>query len=235
MFLHPARYPPELCYTDELMKREEFNRKHSRVTRSLKNFIVGYEEKLEPDVYESFLASVDEELVSIFAQLMAVPEGVERAQALHRMVEEEMAQEDKIKVSCTKGCSACCHFEVEVTNYEAEILAGLAQTTRPIDRASMKNQSLRKIQDKLWLKGIHDVSNRCVFLGDDRACSIYESRPVMCRRHSVTSPPVNCETQNAQIGLRFFPRVDLLISAANEDPKLRIGPMAKMMALQLQD
>ena len=28
------------------MKREEFNRKHSRVTRSLKNFIVGYEQKL---------------------------------------------------------------------------------------------------------------------------------------------------------------------------------------------
>jgi Fe-S-cluster containining protein len=216
------------------MKREEFNQKHARVTRSLKEFIVGYEKKLEPDVYGSFLASIDEELVTIYDKLMAIPAGTERARALHLMVEEEMAQEDKIKVSCSKGCSACCHFEVEVTNYEADILAEIAQSTRPINRDALRIQSHRKVQDKAWLKGIHDFTNRCVFLGDDKACSIYESRPVMCRRHSVTSPPLNCETQNAPIGLRFFPRVDLLISAANEDPGLRIGPMAKMISLKLK-
>jgi hypothetical protein len=33
--------------------------------------------------------------------------------------------------------------------------------------------------------------------------------------------------------IRYFPKVDLLISAANEDPALEIGPLAKMLELKL--
>ncbi|MNY63605.1 hypothetical protein D3C86_2005860 [compost metagenome] len=54
----------------------------------------------------------------------------------------------------------------------------------------------------------------------------------MCRRHSVTSPAKNCETLDATIVVRYFPKVDLWISAANEDAGLEIGPLAKMLEMQ---
>ncbi len=71
--------------------------------------------------------------------------------------------------------------------------------------------------------------NQCIFLNSFGNCSVYKQRPVMCRRHSVTSPAHLCSSLDADIGLRYFPRVDILISAANEDPDLKVGPLAKML------
>jgi Fe-S-cluster containining protein len=217
------------------MKRKVFDAKHSKVTRSLKNFVLGYEKSLPKDNFEHFLGTLDDALKLAYAEITSVPEGPARARKLQQMVEDEIARETKIKVSCAKGCSACCHFEVEVTNYEAEILTDLVKAGHPISRERLTAQSQRKLQDGQWREGTRNATNPCVFLGGEGACTIYEHRPVMCRRHSVTSEPINCDTRDAQISLRFFPRVDMLISAANEDPGLTIGPLAKFLEIKLRE
>lgn len=213
------------------MTKGEFFRQHTKVTRSLKKFIGDYEQELSPEVFEGFLESLSAELQKAAEVFQGVPSGMARARLLHEQVEIEVAQGAGMEVSCKKGCSACCHMEVEVTNYEAEILVNLLKNGHAVDQKRLYQQSMRNPQDPRWKDGLRNPENRCVFLNAEGACSIYEDRPVMCRRHSVTSPAKSCETLDAPITLRYFPRVDLLISAANEDPEMTIGPLAKMLRI----
>lgn len=214
------------------MTSEEFFSQHQRLTRSLKKWVQDYEKSLDPDVFEAFLESLSEQIVLIKTDLFQIPSGPLRAQHLHKLVDAEIAEGSHIAVSCKKGCSACCHMEVEITTDETEVLMDLLRQGHQIDRARLQKQSTYALQDPQWRQGVH-LDNRCVFLNDEGSCSVYESRPMMCRRHSVTSPAVNCSDINAAIVLRYFPKVDLLISAANEDESLQIGPLAKMLEMKL--
>ena len=210
-----------------------FFSQHKRLTRSLKKFITDYESQLEPETFATFLETLSHEINAAREEIQKAPAGPPRAKKLQQLVDDEIAQGDNIEVSCKKGCSACCHMEVEITNYEAEILKSLVQAGHPIDRDRLQQQSTRAVQDPLWREGVRNATNRCVFLDKDGACGIYENRPVMCRRHSVTSPPENCKTLDKTIVIRYFPKVDLLVSAANEDAQVQVGPLAKMLELKL--
>jgi len=215
------------------MTFETFLETHPKITRSLKKFVLDYQDKLDSDTFAAFLVNLSEELEKAAFLFQSLPAGPERAFKLHQLVEEEIAQGDNIKVSCFKGCSACCHMEVEVTNYEADVIAGLIHDGLMINRERLQSQSTRTLQDPLWREGMKNQDNPCVFLNTEGACGIYEKRPVMCRRHSVTSPAKNCESIESAITLRYFPKVDLLISAANEDPDMEIGPLAKMLQIRI--
>ncbi len=215
------------------MTLPEFLALHPRLTRSFKNFVNGYESQLDAETFKAFLLSLDNELSRIRDDLLEVPTGSLRARALHALVEEEIDSEKDIQISCRKGCSACCHMEVEVTSHEARILGKLVKDGHVIDRERLKRQSQRELQDPQWKQGSRNPDNPCVFLNGEGSCSIYDHRPVMCRRHSVTTPAKNCETLDANITVRYFPKVDLYISAANEDSSMTIGPLAKMLSLEL--
>jgi Predicted Fe-S-cluster oxidoreductase len=223
------------------MTLEAFLKTHSKITRSLKKFVLDYEAQLDADTFAAFLENLSEEIKKAAFLFSEIPAGPERAFKLHALVEEEIAAGANIEVSCTKGCSACCHMEVEVTSYEADVIAGLVREGHVVDRAEgttvdrerLRAQSSRSLQDPAWKQGMFNQTNRCVFLNSEGACSIYEKRPVMCRRHSVTSPAKNCEDFNAGVTIRYFPKVDLLISAANEDSEMQIGPLAKMVQMRL--
>ncbi|WP_374079334.1 YkgJ family cysteine cluster protein [Bdellovibrio bacteriovorus] len=215
------------------MTLDSFFAQHTKLTRSLKKFVLDYEKELSSDVFEAFLENLSEEIRLASRELFKVPAGPLRAKKLHEMVEVEIAQGANIETSCKKGCSTCCHMEVEITSYESEILEKLVRDGHIIERSRLQKQSERFLQDAIWREGVRNLTNRCVFLNDEGACSIYENRPVMCRRHSVTSPAKNCETLDSKIVIRYFPKVDLLISAANEDSQMQIGPLAKMLEMNL--
>lgn len=214
------------------MTADTFFSFHTRITRSLRKFIADYEKQLEPAVFEAFLENLHDELENTKAEIFSLkPES--RARKLFEMVDEEIASGSNIPVSCQKGCSACCHMEVEVTTYETHILAEQVANGLIIDRDRLQKQSERSLQDPLWKQGPRNSDSRCVFLNDEGSCRIYEHRPVMCRRHSVTSPAKNCDTLDDKITVRYFPRVDLYISAANEDGQVKVGPLAKMLQMKL--
>ena len=215
------------------MTLDAFYLTHSRITRSLKKFISEQEKALDLEVFESFLGSLNEILKSAKLELRSVPAGPLRARKLHQMVNEEIDREKEIESSCRKGCSACCYIEVEITSYELEILESLVRNGHPIDHQRLALQAVREVADPLWKKGSHLAQNKCFFLNPVGDCSIYEDRPVMCRRHSVTSPATLCATLDAPIVIRYFPKVDVIISADNEDPTLQIGPLAKMLSQRL--
>lgn len=75
-------------------------------------------------------------------------------------------------VACGKGCASCCHMNVSITRTEAERIAK-ASGRRMSDVAA----SRRHATDR-------HVGSPCPFLGEGGACSIYEDRPLSCRKHA---------------------------------------------------
>jgi uncharacterized protein len=67
---------------------------------------------------------------------------------------------------CKKGCSSCCHYKVSISEIE---IAHIENHTK-IKRNEIFNQS----------ENFHGTP--CTFLKNG-ACSIYEVRPFVCRRH----------------------------------------------------
>lgn len=84
-------------------------------------------------------------------------------------------------VLCGAGCSFCCKsMQVACLPEEVERIVSLGVV---VDADRLQSQ----VDD--W----KNADKTCVFLKDDN-CSIWNDRPLMCRRHMVTTPPENCDT-----------------------------------------
>jgi Fe-S-cluster containining protein len=118
------------------------------------------------------------------------------------------------KVSCAKGCSACCRAQpVPVTPPETHALSRLVDSL-PEPRRSEVRVAFADRVARLRSAGLYDtfmhrdpdltaddarrIADRyfrlglvCPFLVDD-ACGIYEDRPFVCRQYLVTSPAALC-------------------------------------------
>jgi len=145
--------------------------------------------------------------------LEAEAPGTKRAQTLHRMMEGAMATASDVVVSCKRGCCGCCHGEVEVTRDEAVVLKSLVVGGVAVDLDRLKAQASRERRSPEWAK-FWSIENRCVFLGEDGACRIYEDRPASCRRLLVTTPPEACTTLGAPIAPVRIILAEILLSAA---------------------
>ncbi len=73
-------------------------------------------------------------------------------------------------VACKRGCSACCHININITEVEAQVIE--EQTGRLYTRLATP---VRHPLDKF-------TGVPCPFLVDG-VCSIYSVRPFMCRHH----------------------------------------------------
>jgi Fe-S-cluster containining protein len=123
--------------------------------------------------------------------------------AVTGMAEQALEKQGE-KVTCKKGCAACCRSMIPISQVEARrlrelvenLLARFADAVRRLDQAGLLGR-LRsrdrwtdaentKIQVQYFLQGI-----ACPFL-EDEACTIYRDRPASCREFLVTSPAENC-------------------------------------------
>ena len=122
------------------------------------------------------------------------------------------------KISCKKGCGACCRQLVPIAEVEARRLHALVEhlpePQRRKIRARFAEARLRLegggLLDKLqhpdgWSEGegraigleYFGQGIPCPFL-EEESCSIYADRPVACREYLVTSPPENCARPSAK-------------------------------------
>lgn len=83
------------------------------------------------------------------------------------------------KIQCRKGCSKCCSQIFRITKLDAYIIAEHIRSLPAAQRETLQ-QKARKYIDNLVSDRRAD--NPCPALGDEGECTIYEARPVICRR-----------------------------------------------------
>lgn len=148
----------------------------------------------------------------------ANPESI--AFSVHALVDEQIAHlmatdPNAPKVTCRRGCGACCHLHVSIDRHEAALLVTHAITSGiEIDRAKLARQAGHKL--RTWAE-LSDDDRRCVFLGDDDACRVYEHRPNACRKYQVITDPELCDTQKhpgQEVGMLVSGAAEVISSAA---------------------
>lgn len=182
-------------------------------TTGLRIFVIRNRDTLSGEAFQSLLAEIRKDYEAHTAALLSAPPGAGRARVFHQRMDAEMGSAAQWKPSCHKGCSGCCHCEVEVTADEADLLAEVVRSGLDIDRARLARQATRPRKSPAWVVPL-SVESRCVFLGNDGACRVYEERPSACRKLLVVSPPAACVTIGAQTSPIQAPRAEILISAA---------------------
>jgi Fe-S-cluster containining protein len=147
-------------------------------------------------------------MLPIFQQLTnaVVEVGVNRAEAAGE------------RISCTKGCGACCRQLVPLAESEAYQLQELVNAMPEPRRTTMRARfAAAKAQlqaaglfTKILFPGELSVEEKrrlgldyfgqgiaCPFL-EDESCSIHPDRPLACREYLVTSPAEHCAAPSAE-------------------------------------
>lgn len=117
-----------------------------------------------------------------------------------------------VKKSCQKGCDFCCHIPVVITELEARVLLAYADKENiVIDEDYLLRQNAINGKDRLK----SNVS-ACVFLKNHQ-CTVYDARPLTCRKYYVYSDPQYCNTKkypgNQRVEIALDMDTEILMSA----------------------
>lgn len=149
------------------------------------------------------------------------------------MGERQVAKQGH-KVSCCKGCGACCRQLIPLAPTEAVMIAELVDNLPDELRARVRDR-FERAEDRLRETGLwdklraldepnideeemvritreyFDLQLACPFL-EDEACTIHALRPSVCREYLVVSPAENCSNPY-QAGITRVP-ISLRLSKA---------------------
>ena len=129
--------------------------------------------------------------------------------------------------SCEKGCNACCYLIVDSAAIEAEmvrrymeehfdeeerlhVLKKIKEAKRHYpDSVSMDGEFPDALVEKHFA-----LNTPCPFLSSEGLCTIYEVRPINCRKHVVFSDPVQCRKMaaTASYEAEYFLQVELALN-----------------------
>ncbi len=203
------------------------------VTPQLRALLERYQQTLTPTSYDGFVRHLKRLSDGYRASLAGIEAGSERARAVHRLMNQELATSSHLANSCTRGCSACCHLEVEITKDEGELLALLVLDGHPIDFDRLKAQAARKRKSEAWERR-QASENRCVFLDGTDSCGVYESRPSVCRKALVTTPAAYCSDPGQAPLPILIPLAELIISTALSLPENPFTSISKSLSEGLE-
>lgn len=166
---------------------------------------------------------------------------ISMANETHAAIDDQIRQ-DQAKdpasagIRCGKGCSHCCHEPVEIWPHEAALLVNAMRNAgRELDRARLERQSRYTVET--WRQQA-PADRACGFLGEGGSCTVYESRPNVCRKLLVVTDPVLCDASQSQpdsVGRWFSWEAELMESAALETFGAGLMPVLLLRALNTQD
>lgn len=141
--------------------------------------------------------------------------------------DESEAQGEKIlDITCKVGCAFCCKYRVDVTLDEAKVLANEIKT----GAVQVDLERLEKMAGWEEIADWHErpwEESKCVFLGIQNECKVYDKRPMSCRAHLVTTNPKHCES-NSDKDIKYFlmPGADAFLSGVLNANGFKPLPMA---------
>jgi Fe-S-cluster containining protein len=141
-------------------------------------------DKIPPEI-ETRVFDLVEDYEKQFKEALA-EDAINAMIAIHNLFDEQVKQDIKVS-SCKRGCTFCCHQNVDIWPAEAAVIVRYCEEHNiKIDLAYLERQMSI---DPMELPKT-EVS-ACVFLkyGD---CSIYEARPIKCRTYHVSTDPDFC-------------------------------------------
>lgn len=122
------------------------------------------------------------------------------------------------RISCAKGCAACCRQAIPLSEIEAYQIAEMVEAMPEPRRTEIKNKfetARMHFSEIGWFERLDGCANvsppereavvleyfyenlTCPFL-EDECCSIHAQRPLACREYLVTSPAENCFQLSAE-------------------------------------
>ncbi len=101
----------------------------------------------------------------------------------------EAAQAEWLR--CAKSCDACCRTRRSAWAVELDYIRSHVEALGAGERLALQaRQALPEVV----------AGERCVFLDETGACSVYEARPILCMTHG---PVVLAEAERRWCGLNF--------------------------------
>lgn len=124
-------------------------------------------------------------------------------------------------VTCTVGCSACCHHPLIITVLEAIPLFGSlvehGHWTPSFKEKLVKNSSLTSgLRFEVWLLS----KIPCPVLDKNNRCMGYDERPFMCRATLATGDPYYCDPQRISPETTIAPRGDFPLQFVERESAL---------------
>jgi Fe-S-cluster containining protein len=97
----------------------------------------------------------------------------------------DIITENNLPIACHKGCNYCCNLRVEVRAHEVFTIARFIQKTFTQDETRLLVDRLQETVEAITglTREEHFAKNiECALLLEG-ACSVYDVRPSMCRKH----------------------------------------------------
>jgi Fe-S-cluster containining protein len=125
--------------------------------------------------------------------------------------------------SCEKGCNACCYLIVDSAALEAEMVCRYVAThfsdedrSRVLKRIKQEKRhypdpvSVDEEFPESLVEKHFSLNIPCPFLSLEGLCTIYDVRPINCRKHLVFSDPSQCRNMaaTASYEAEYFLEVD---------------------------
>ena len=119
---------------------------------------------------------------------------------------DEFNQFVKTFAKCSRGCeSYCCNIPVTITYIEAQYIGIKKEikVNKPISIIPDLSNIMPKIIDS------KKYFNKCPFLNNHNDCSIYGSRPFVCRTYHILENPIACKNLIKDSVLFGSPKMEL--------------------------
>ena len=135
-------------------------------------------------------------------RIQKISNPIKRVKFIHNKINKEISKQMADPnlaslISCKKGCSACCHTQVAITEAESINLAQLIKDGLTIDWSKLFLQAEAGNSMEAYYKLSYSLRS-CVFLSESGECRIYEDRPSVCRTNYVISDPKNCQVRSGE-------------------------------------
>jgi Fe-S-cluster containining protein len=170
------------------------------MTTGLMGLMAQARARMTPQRFLMFQTEIVDGIEFYKNQLLRAPAGPVRARAGNQLIDDLIERSRKApkgpeywaQATCRAGCAHCCHTTVRVSGDEADLLVEkITNGEAQIDMALLERQAAFQGDELAWWRQPH-AEKKCVFLGADNRCTVYEDRPVSCRKYYVASEPEQC-------------------------------------------